>query len=115
MKYEREEPEIYVEFLTLKLWRSSLMPKLLRRSLMFYWACLMLLHHPSIQVKVWLCEETSHKAKMFSTYIFSKPSHVPIQTNIASQGLAENHAQQCNYVNQTLDSSHNSVGPLFQS
>ncbi len=40
---------------------------------------------------------------------------MPIQTDIASQGLAEDHAHQCNYVNQTLDSSSNSVGPLFQS
>jgi hypothetical protein len=46
---------------------------------------------------------------------FSKPSHVPIQTDIASQGLVKDHAQQCNYINQTLNSSSNSVGPLFRS
>ncbi len=56
----------------------------------------------------------SQSQDAFNLY-FSKPSHVPIQTNIASQGLAKNHAQQCNYINQTLDSSSNSVGPLFQS
>jgi hypothetical protein len=40
---------------------------------------------------------------------FSEPSHVPIQPDIASQGLAQDH------VHQTLDSSSNSVGPFFQS
>ncbi len=40
---------------------------------------------------------------------------MPIQIDITSQGLVEDHAHQCNYVNQTLDSSSNSVGPLFQS
>ncbi len=54
----------------------------------------------------------SQNQDAFNLY-FSKPSHVPIQTDIASQGLAEDHAQQCNYVNQTLNSNSNSVGPLF--
>lgn len=115
MKYEREEPEnlsgvSHTETVKVKFDAQTAETELD--------ALLDMLDAPPPPINsgkgMTMPRDFSRSQDAFNQY-FSEPSHVPIQPDIASQGLTEDHAQQFNYVNQTLDLSSNSVGPFFQS